>query len=316
MKVLYLAGLGRSGSTLLSRLLGQVEGICAVGEAHHLWRTGAPRAAEDELCGCGRTYAECGFWPDRLRAVFGGETPLADMQRLALQVARIRHIPKLEGHGDEAFERAVSDYAAVWRELYQELAAASGADVILDASKDLGPLFFLSRIEGLEVGLVHLVRDPRGVAYSWSRRKRRPEFVDREVLMNRHGALDVSWRWRYSNRLAERAKTVFPNHLTLRYEDFVEAPRSTLQQVCSLVGLEAVDLSFIDGQEAKLRRSNCTLSGNPMRFDQGGLTIRPDTRWRTDYPPARRALVSLLTWPQRRRYGYGFGRGSGNGERS
>ena len=61
MRVLYIAGLGRSGSTLLSRLLGQVDGICALGEAHHIWRTGAPRAAADELCGCGRSYAQCGF---------------------------------------------------------------------------------------------------------------------------------------------------------------------------------------------------------------------------------------------------------------
>ncbi len=307
MKVLYVAGLGRSGSTLLSRLLGQVDGICAVGEAHHLWRTGAPRAAADELCGCGRTYAECGFWADRLRAVFGGETPVADMKRLAGRVARIRRIPGLEKRGDAAFEKAVSEYSAVWRGLYEEIAAASGAGVILDASKDLGPLFFLSRVEGLEVAVVHLVRDPRGVASSWSRRKRRPEFIDREVFMNHHGAVDVAWRWRYSNRLAERAKKLFAAHLTLRYEDFVEQPRSTLEEICSLVGLEDPDLGFIDGQRVELRRTNCTLSGNPMRFDQGSLTVRPDTRWREEYPPGKRMLVSLLTWPQRRRYGYGGG---------
>jgi len=307
MKVLYVAGLGRSGSTLLTRLLGQVEGICAVGEAHHVWRTGAPRAAADELCGCGKTYAACGFWPERLRAVFGGETPVTQMKRLADQVARIRRIHRLEGRGDEAFETAVREYGAVWLALYREIAAATGAGVVLDASKDLGPLFFLSRIEELEVALVHLVRDPRGVAYSWSQRKRRPEFVDREVWMNRHSAVDVAWRWSYSNRLAERAKKLFPTDLTLRYEDFVEAPKSAIERICALVGLDGPDLSFIEGRKVELRRTNCTLSGNPMRFDEGSLTVRKDTRWHENYHPAARGLVSLLTVPLRGRYGYGGG---------
>jgi hypothetical protein len=152
-RILYLAGLGRSGSTLISRLMGQVDGVCAVGEAHHIWRTGAPRGAEDELCGCGRTYAECGFWSERLKAVFGGPVPLVAMRRLHDRVARIRRIRHLERGGDAAFEAAVVEYGDVWRRLYAELAAATGARVVLDASKDLGPLYFLSRLPDVEVSV-------------------------------------------------------------------------------------------------------------------------------------------------------------------
>jgi hypothetical protein len=313
-RVLYIAGLGRSGSTLLTRLLGQVEGLCAVGEAHHIWRTGAPRAASDELCGCGRTYAECGFWPDRLAAVFpqADAVPLARMRSLRDQVARIRHIPKLERGGPEAFADAVAEYADVWRRLYTEIARHAGVEVVVDASKDLGPLFFLHRIPDLEVSVVHLVRDPRGVAYSWSRRKLRPEFVDREVWMNRHGAVDVSWRWMYSNLLAQRAAGRFSSFLRLRYEDFVDEPRASLEQICALAGVAKPDLGFLDGKTARLERRNCTLSGNPMRFSDGELTILRDTRWHAMPWPAR-TIVSTLTWPLRRRYGY---RGSYHGDLS
>lgn len=309
MRVLYIAGLGRSGSTLLTRLLGQVDGICALGEAHHIWRTGAPRAADDELCGCGRTYAQCGFWRDRLAAVFSGESevPVARLRSLADRVARIRRIGRLARGGDRAFEEAVVEYGSVWRRLYGEIADHTGARVVLDASKDLGPLFFLGRIEGLEVDVLHLVRDPRAVAHSWSRRKLRPEFVGREIYMNRHGPFDVSWRWLYSNRLAEMAGRRFPTYLRLRYEDFVEAPRETLRRVCDLAGLQDAALDFVRGHEARLSRDNCTLSGNPMRFGGGDLTIRPDTAWRSRMPATARALVGALTWSQRRRYGYGGG---------
>ena len=309
VRVLYIAGLGRSGSTLLSRLLGQVDGVCALGEAHHVWRTGAPRAAADELCGCGRTYAECGFWRDRLAAVFDqeGGVPTERMRELAGRVARIRHVRRLERGGDRAFEAAVAEYAAVWERLYAEIARHTGARVIVDASKDLGPLYFLRRIAGLEVAVLHLVRDPRGVAHSWSRRKLRPEFVGREIYMNRHGALDVAWRWSYSNVLAQRAARHFPALLRLRYEDFVAAPREALAGICAFAGLPDADLGFLDGRRARLARATCTLSGNPMRFGGGELVIRPDAEWRERMPAVSRALVGALTWPLARRYGYAWG---------
>lgn len=307
-RVLYIAGLGRSGSTLVSRLMGQVDGVCAVGELHHLWRTGAPRGAADELCGCARTYAECGFWPERLAAVFGPGVPVDAMRALAGRVARIRHIRSLERGGDAAFEAAVAEYADVWGRLYAELVRATGARVVLDASKDLGPLYFLRRVPDLDVAVVHLVRDPRAVAYSWRRPKRRPEFVDREVYMTRHGAADVAWRWAYSNRLAERSRRHFPAHLTLRYEDFVAEPRRHLEALCGLAGLEAPDLGFLAGDQARLTHVNHMLSGNPMRFTDGTVTIRPDLAWRSRMPAAAAAVVSALTVGLRRRYGYSGGR--------
>jgi len=59
VRVLYIGGLGRSGSTLIERLLGQVPGVCAVGELVHLWDRGI---TEDERCGCGEPFRQCPFW--------------------------------------------------------------------------------------------------------------------------------------------------------------------------------------------------------------------------------------------------------------
>ncbi|HEY2794503.1 MAG TPA: sulfotransferase, partial [Micromonosporaceae bacterium] len=36
-RVVFLGGLGRSGTTLLERILGEVPGVCALGELVHLW---------------------------------------------------------------------------------------------------------------------------------------------------------------------------------------------------------------------------------------------------------------------------------------
>jgi hypothetical protein len=67
--LLYLGGLGRSGSTIIERLLGQLPGVCSVGEVVHLWRRGIGDA---ERCGCGEPFPGCPFWSKVGLAAFGG----------------------------------------------------------------------------------------------------------------------------------------------------------------------------------------------------------------------------------------------------
>src|SRR4029450_12109098 len=59
--VLYLGGLGRSGTTVLERVLGELPGVCSVGELVHLWRRGV---LDDETCGCGSAFSACPFWSE------------------------------------------------------------------------------------------------------------------------------------------------------------------------------------------------------------------------------------------------------------
>lgn len=69
VRLLYLAGIGRSGSTLLERLLGEVPGVCSLGEVTHLWRRGVLR---NERCGCGTPFLDCPFWRKVGESAFGG----------------------------------------------------------------------------------------------------------------------------------------------------------------------------------------------------------------------------------------------------
>ena len=40
LKVLFIAGTSRSGSTLLGQLLGQIDGFIHIGELRQLWKKG------------------------------------------------------------------------------------------------------------------------------------------------------------------------------------------------------------------------------------------------------------------------------------
>ena len=69
VKVLYIAGLGRSGSTILGNTLGQLEGFAHVGELLEIWTI---LASGRVACGCGVPVAACNIWGDVLNTAYGG----------------------------------------------------------------------------------------------------------------------------------------------------------------------------------------------------------------------------------------------------
>ena len=58
-KIILIAGHSRSGSTLLDRLLGEMDGFVTVGELRCLWIRGL---IDDQLCGCGAAFQSCEHW--------------------------------------------------------------------------------------------------------------------------------------------------------------------------------------------------------------------------------------------------------------
>ena len=94
VRVVYLGGLGRSGSTLLERVLGQLPGVCPAGEVVHMWQRGV---AENERCGCGKAFGACDFSIKVGKAAFGGWENVSTDRIIGLRatVDRTRRIPSL-----------------------------------------------------------------------------------------------------------------------------------------------------------------------------------------------------------------------------
>jgi len=92
--VLYIAGTGRSGSTVLANLLGEVDGFFAAGEVRFLWQRGL---VENRLCGCGAPVSECAVWREvfEVAARRGAPVDAAAMVRRLRDTGRIRHLPAM-----------------------------------------------------------------------------------------------------------------------------------------------------------------------------------------------------------------------------
>ena len=144
--VLYIGGLGRSGSTLLERMLGQVDGVVAVGEIVHLIERGL---VGDEDCGCGLPFHQCPFWTDVGAKAFGGWDGVVGRDWLALKerVDRNRFIPLMVVAILPAYRRDLLHHTERLQRLYEAIAEVSGADVIVDSSKHASTAFMLRRVD-------------------------------------------------------------------------------------------------------------------------------------------------------------------------
>jgi hypothetical protein len=306
-KILFIAGIGRSGSTLLSRMLAQIDGFQAVGELHHLWQTRAPLLAADELCGCGSSYADCRFWPGVIETALGSidQGQLDKLAQLKRETDRVRYIPWMRSPiKPPGYSQRLQEYRPIVRSLYSAIGSTSQPRVIVDATKDPSSLYLLSTLPELEVTVLHLVRDPRGVAYSWTKTIRRPEIRDQSVYMPRQSSLRNATYWSYSNILAGWSRRFHRNYILLRYEDFIRQPTKWLEKICTILGEENADLSFVSDHRVTLQRPNHILKGNPSRFAAGPLELRVDEEWRSAMSPTQKLAVGSIAAPLLLRYGY------------
>jgi len=190
------------------------------------------------------------------------------------------------------------------RALYVEIFGVTGANVIVDSSKRSSNAAMLASIPELDPFFLHLVRDPRAVAYSRQRRKMNPDSdVPTEMDINTPTNSAMAWfGWNVSAEAVVRRQD--PRKVVrVRYEDFASDPAGTVDSILDLLGEGGKILPFKDQRTVHLT-GNHTVSGNPARFSQGEIRIREDDAWHTGLPAAARNRVAALTLPLMLRYGY------------
>lgn len=280
-KIIYIAGYGRSGSTLLEGIIQQKFKAVGVGEAYFAFERGFIR---NELCSCGSPFRDCPFWSTVMRRAFG------DMdERLAENYHRV-----LEKAGNKrlslrkffANPEIASDFCSVVRPLYQAIIAEVGSDVIIDSSKfPVYGAWLASCVE--EVGWVHLFRDPRAVAASWQRVRPRLEAqggVHAEMTKSR-SVLTSGLRWSLYNRQCAMWLGDHPDAgVSLSYETLCADPEAISEQLASRFGLERRK----DPGDAVWH----SVSGNPSRFS-GASSIQRDDGWRTELSVGQKFLMQL-----------------------
>lgn len=288
-RVIYIVGDGRSGSTLLSVLLGSLPTVESVGELYR-WiefrglPTRGPVKPED---------AE--FWRSIREAYFlaGGEGDFGRLEAAQAEVERYVNFPKcLLGLGRPSLRRIYEEHTA---HVLSAIASVGRKALLVDSSRNMGRACAIARMYPGRVWLVHLVRDPRAVVRSYTRKnvEQPPKSAGAAALQNA-----------VKNLLSSSLRAVVGRgHFTrLRYEDLVNHPEETLRGLGDFLGIDTRP-AIVSVQSSAPLAVPHLLDGNRIRH-QHQIVLQRDDAWRQELSPRDRWLAVLGTFPLFLLYGY------------
>jgi hypothetical protein len=303
IKVLYIAGVGRSGSTVIDILLGQIDGFFAGGEIQHLWERGF---IDNQFCGCGHPFWQCKTWYPIIQKHFEevDKATISEWGRMKKRLTRNRKLPYFLFIKNKSQNADLNKLLSVLGNLYGAIAEETGCRVIVDSSKSPLYLCLLELIPSVEVYILHLIRDPRAVAHSWMTPTLTadPNIPSSMPVMNPY---KCSSNWNRRNLMIELMIRKIPSkYLRIRYEDFTDQPRQTLEKVI-LFTVETSSKFLFSSDTSFYRSTNHLISGNPCRFDINQfIEIKEDVRWKKRMSRWNKVIVSVLTFPLRFYYKY------------
>jgi len=304
-RVLYICGWGRSGTTIVDRVLGQAPGFVSVGELRSLWDADPAT----QRCGCGELVAECRLWGPIMSAMSMASGHTVDSVReLRDETSRSRHLVRLWHAARKKGGRALPSaarYGEVLTGMYAAVRASTGSSIVVDSSKHPAEALLLASRPDVDLMVLHLVRDPRGVAYSWNGRSGVSGVSDDRLP--RRGVMSSSAWWTTWNLVAEEMlrPLLGPRYMSLRYEDVMESPRRHLGGVVQRLGVSGGDLPFVSVNEVVLGPSH-TVAGNPNRMGDGPVRLELDSEWRTGLRGANRWKATIPALPMLHHFGYGM----------
>jgi len=298
-KFLYITSSSYSGSTLLSFLLNAHTDIVTVGEMDG-WNYGRDVVFP---CSCGAPLSACPFFQSIAAAFHQAHLPydprnFGTRYRL-VQGARLdryltAELPRIRSTTLETVrDRIVASVPRFARILArQDLAnlvfmrtaiGARQAKVFVDACKTPYRLRHLRRIADLDIHVLHLVRDPRGVTLSNMKKK----------------GFDASLAirlWIHEQVAICRIAAEFPHTMLLYYEDLCEAVDQTLAAIHRFVGVVP------QPAPADFRSVQHHILGNDMRLATTSRIVN-DSRWTRELHATDEAVIARACTAFRRRRG-------------
>ena len=306
-KVIYVLSDNRSGSTLLDQLLGANADIVSLGEVHHLPAYVLnDRSIYDPVhslvCSCGNPVTECEFWKgvamqmgrslDSLRLkprFYDRRGPGRGFERLIKGSIKklLSRWPKLR---TTALFRSLLSSRKVGKdsfELFDAIFAWTGAEFLVDSSKDPFRMRNLYDYDPDRIVVVMLARDVRGIAHSKMKR-------GRDIVSSVKG-----WTSRMNNMKAVVEGIPHEKVIRMKYEDLCADPKGELQRVC--------DVLNIDFAEEMLTRPSASvhhLGGSPSKFDPSRRSISVDQAYVTAFSDEQLRIIKDIAGDAAGEWGY------------
>ncbi len=289
IKLVLLIGSGRSGSTLIDRIVSMDDEVFGVGELINF-----NSSLFKEYCSCGDIVENCSFWSEVISDLRWTEEDFQDFKQLKLQFdyatrGRVFKARDYTGHPD--FER----YLSKNNSLFKAIGKMNRGRVVFDSSKSPQRALNLSKSDLFDIKIIYLMRDSRGTVWSFKKNFQKNLKAGIQKDMKGKSLLKSVYSWIAVNcRSFSAIQSMKSPALFVKYEEFCEEPKSQINRILRFIfdgdRRETIDLNNPRSVD------NHTIAGNRLRM-QKNIVVKPDIEWKGNLNIFQKTLVYLLTFP-------------------
>ncbi len=200
--------------------------------------------------------------------------------------------------------KQLAPYVLHTKRLFNAMLSCSGKQIIVDSSKLPGRAMALAQIPGVDMRVIHVVRDGRGVAWSLLKAYDRDVKSGLQKAIKPKPVFRTALRWSIVNLAVEYlSRKLGPQKvMRVRYEDFASNPAATMQQIGAFLELDLsqIGLSLQNGEAIEPGHQ---VAGSRLRMN-ASIALTKDESWRTRMPAGQQLSFQRLGGWMLRRYGY------------
>lgn len=319
-KLVYLAGASHSGTTLTAMLLGAHPELCSVGELKAI-NLGAKNSY---LCSCKALAIECGFWKgvSEKMAKRGQHFNISNAEMDIRSAATPYMLRLLKPLVRPPFMELIRDcllfLSPTWRKQLSKLqqrnedyvcaiAEQAGVETVIDSSKIGIRLKYLLKNKNLDIKVIWLVRDGRGVSLAY---KNPSEFADAKKTKLRGGGAGETQEqgrsieiganeWVRCNQETEAVLATMAKEswIQVHYEDVCNNPVQTLDKILGFIGVNPAK------KRLDFKSVEHHVVGNGMRLDDSEV-IKLDERWKEQLSKIELAKFHTIAGNYHKKMGY------------
>lgn len=279
--IIYLMGAGRSGTTALATFLGNSHSILTVGEMHQFFE----HLEHNKPCSCGASLSECDVWSRVLARLPHDylDNPGA-YKAFCENFEYHKAVPKYLLRRFKCED--IHKYTAINETVFQAIEEENQKTYILDSAKYIGRALGLSKSREINLKIIYVIRDVRGVISSFSKSVQTPR-----------SPLSTIVYWVIVNSAAEFVYRVLPKDsvIKLKYEDLIDEPLREFERLEEFLSIDLGDIKekVIANQPFDMPH---IIGGNRMKSNKQ-IYFRKDATWRDIFSRSKKWSYYLLASP-------------------
>lgn len=279
-KVLYVTGVGRSGTTLIEKLIAHNCNVHALGEVELIWARGMTEVSK---CGCGEFVFDCEFWSKIITGKQVAEKSEVESSRKRLKSKYLSWLPFFGIIYDLKIVHRLAKNTVFYEKhktIHDSISANINNKVFSDSSKHPFYVNILNDYHD-QMFIVHIKRDLAGYAYSMSKQKTGKEV---QVNMIKSNFTLSILRWIRGNVRARLLSMKYP-YLFIDYKKFVTNPDAYYEKINRLIGSD----------NSNRGKAIHQIAGNPSRFENvETIRLKEDRDWKVNQSKVKNFICIFI----------------------